>query len=41
MTRHVDYDVVAAGYDKRYEAHRFDDIETVILRFVGDSVVST
>jgi ubiquinone/menaquinone biosynthesis C-methylase UbiE len=37
MTRHVDYDVVAARYDKRYEARRFDGIEAAILRFVGDS----
>lgn len=37
MTQHVDYDVVAARYDKRYEAHRFDGIEAVLQRFVGDS----
>lgn len=37
MTRHLDYDVVAAKYDKRYEAHRFDGIKAALQRFVGDS----
>jgi ubiquinone/menaquinone biosynthesis C-methylase UbiE len=36
MTQRVD-DVVAPRYDKRYEAHRFDGIEAVLHRFVGDS----
>lgn len=37
MTQRVDYDLVAARYDHRYEAHRFDGIEAVLQRFVGHS----
>lgn len=37
MTQRVDYDLVAARYDQRYEAHRFDGMEAVLQRFVGDS----
>ena len=37
MTRHVDYDVVAADYDKRYERRRFEGIEAAVLRFAGDT----
>jgi ubiquinone/menaquinone biosynthesis C-methylase UbiE len=37
MAQRVDHDVVAARYDTRYEAHRFDGIEAVLHRFVGDS----
>jgi ubiquinone/menaquinone biosynthesis C-methylase UbiE len=37
MTQAVDYDVVAAAYDKRYETHRFDGIEAVLQRLIGAS----
>jgi ubiquinone/menaquinone biosynthesis C-methylase UbiE len=37
MTQPVDYDFVAAAYDKRYETHRFDAVESVLKRFIGDS----
>ena len=37
MTQRVDYDLVAAAYDKRYETHRFDGVEAVLRRFIGDS----
>jgi ubiquinone/menaquinone biosynthesis C-methylase UbiE len=37
MTRPVDYDLVAAAYDKRYERHRFDGVEAVLSRFIGTS----
>lgn len=33
----MDYDIVAAAYDKRYEAYRFDAVEAILLRFIGDS----
>lgn len=36
MTQPVDYDLVAAAYDKRYEAHRFDGVEAVLRRFIGE-----
>lgn len=37
MTQLVDYDVVAPAYDRRYELNRFDGVEAVLQRFIGDS----
>jgi ubiquinone/menaquinone biosynthesis C-methylase UbiE len=34
MTKRVDYDAIADGYDARYEHFRFDAIEGVLHRFV-------
>lgn len=37
MTQPVDYDLVAAAYNKRYDTHRFDGLEAVLQRFIGES----
>jgi len=33
--RTVDYDLVAAAYDKRYERNRYDGVQACLHRFVG------
>jgi SAM-dependent methyltransferase len=33
----VDYDVVAPGYDRRYQRTRFPGVETVLRRFISES----
>jgi ubiquinone/menaquinone biosynthesis C-methylase UbiE len=37
MTLSVNYDLVAPTYDKRYDRNRFDGVEAVLRRFVGES----
>src|SRR5437867_7978047 len=39
MTRTVDYDAVASGYDKRYERNRYDGIQACLHRFIGSGDV--
>jgi ubiquinone/menaquinone biosynthesis C-methylase UbiE len=36
VTRRVDYDLVAPAYDKRYERNRFDGVQAVLQRFIGE-----
>lgn len=38
MTQSVNYDLVAPAYDKRYKRNRFDGVEAVLRRFIGESV---
>jgi len=43
MTRTVDYDTVAAEYDRRYERNRYDGVQAFLHRFIGgraDGVVA-
>lgn len=37
MTQSMNYDLVAPAYDKRYERNRFDGVEAVLWRFIGES----
>lgn len=41
MTHRVDYDVVADGYNQRYETSRYDGVLAALLRFVGDAASLT
>src|SRR5438552_8147991 len=36
MTRSVDYDRVAPAYDTRYERNRYDGVQAVLQRFIGE-----
>ena len=33
----VDYDDIAASYDKRYDRNRYDEVRDALIRFVGDA----
>jgi ubiquinone/menaquinone biosynthesis C-methylase UbiE len=37
MTQTVDYDRIAPAFDRRYERNRFDGVQAVLERFVGDA----
>jgi ubiquinone/menaquinone biosynthesis C-methylase UbiE len=37
MTASVNYDLVAPVYDRRYEQHRFDGVETALASFIGET----
>ena len=39
MTQRVNYDLIAASYDQRYQTNRFDGVEAVLRRFIGEAGV--
>src|SRR5687768_10486775 len=37
MARPVNYDLIASVYDQRYEANRYDGVDALLRRFVGNA----